>query len=269
MKKIILTGGSGFIGQVVYKLLKKEYEIITLNLSSDQDITNPKTFEKLEADYVIHLAGSPKENGDAIIKANVIGTKNVLDFCKRTDAKMIYSSTCGVYAPSEKPMNENSELKLGSINAISKRAGELLCKHYSEAGLKNIVILRLFNVYGPGQKEGFIIPDIMKQIRNEKIFLKNPYPKRDLIYVDDVAEAIKKSLGVSGTHIVNIGSGESYSVEEIAKKIIQGKEIVFSNKIQINDNFCADITKAKQFLGWQPKTKLDEGLKKTQQFNRL
>ena len=139
--------------------------------------------------------------------------------------------------------------------------GEELCKFYNQNYNVPITILRIFNLYGPGQQTGFVIPDIASQLGNEKIILKNPYPKRDFVYIDDVAEAIRKSLKRMSQGVINIGSGKSYSIREVVEKITEGRKIKFMQEGEKSDIY-ADISKAGKILDWKPETSLEEGLKK-------
>lgn len=135
-----------------------------------------------------------------------------------------------------------------------------------EKGHLNIFILRIFNIIGPGQRKGFLIPDLVSKFSKKKITLNNYKNKRDLIYVDDVCRAIYKCITqkIHKSKIIEIGSGRNFSLLEITKKI---KKILKSNKeiVLIGKRYSSPIsTKAnldKNKLNWYPKIKLENALK--------
>ncbi len=267
MKSIIITGASGFIGKNLIELLKDKYEIICFDRENGKDVAKKEDFENLKADYVIHLAAlMRKETPKEMLNVNVLGTQNVLEFCKKTGAKLIFASSSAVYGNAKGQIKEDSPLKPESFYGVTKLMGEELCKFYNKNSNVQIVILRFFNVFGKGQG-GALIPEIISQLEKDKIILRNPYPKKDFVYIKDVAEAIVKSLDLNSFEIINIGTGKSHSIREIAEKIAdlsgKKKEIEFSENVKLNIDSRADFSKAKKLLGWEPKISLEEGLKKT------
>jgi nucleoside-diphosphate-sugar epimerase len=262
MEKVIITGGDGFLGKRIEALLNKDYEIFILDKQKGRDITKIKDFEDLFTDCVIHLAALTKsQDQKEMFDVNVKGTFNVLEFCKLVRAKLIFASSAAVYGNAKSPLQEDNELNPVSFYGLTKLLGERLCDFYNTNYDLPITILRIFNLYGPGQQRGFVIPDIASQLENERIILKNPYPKRDFVYVDDVAEAVKKSIEREFLGVINIGSGKSYSIREIAEKIAEGREIKYTREGEKSDIY-ADISEAERVLNWKPKTSLDEGLKR-------
>ena len=116
---------------------------------------------------------------------------------------------------------------------------EQLCINYHKDYQLNCTILRPFNIYGPGQKKDFLIPSIVRQIKeNNKIMLKDPAPKRDFIYVTDVIRALIKAANYKKFGIFNIGYGKSYSVQQVVKNLVRihGKKInvTYTNKKRKN-----------------------------------
>jgi len=261
MEKVIITGGKGFLGKKLEELLKEKYDIFVFG-RPERDITKTEDFEDLGADYIIHLAAITRgQDKKEMFNINVQGTFNVLEFCKRTNAKLVFTSSAAVYGNAKSPIKEDTFLNPTSPYGLTKLLGEKLCGFYNQNYNTQIVILRLFNMYGPGQHKGFVIPDIISQLKNEKIIIKNSLSKRDFVYVDDVAEAIKKSINVSSFEIINIGLGKGYSIQELAKKIAKGKRVETSFSREGEDIY-ANLSKAKKVLDWQPKINLDEGLKR-------
>lgn len=262
--RIIITGASGFIGRRVTERLKKDYEIIDFSIESGKDILNEKDFQGLNADYVIHLAALNKsEDVRRMFEVNVKGTLNVLEFCKKNSVKMIFTSSIAVYGLGQNLKEENA-LKPISFYGCTKLLGERLCEFYKRQYGVNCSILRISNIYGPGQGKGYVIYDALSQINNEKIILKNPFPKRDFIYVDDVVEAIVKCLPLNGLEILNIGSGQSNSVREIAEKMSTNVE--FKEDYDVESDIFLDPSRSKRVLDWQPEVSLDEGIGNCKEF---
>jgi len=258
--KILITGGAGFIGRRIEERLKDKYELIIFDKKKGLDITNPHDFRGLETDCVIHLAALLKSrNPEEMLAVNLKGTMNVLEFCKAQRARLVFASSAAVYGIVDSPIKEEAGKHPASFYGLTKLFGEQLCDFYHEH--VDSIILRFFNVYGPGQEAGFLIPDIVSQLGNERVELQNLFPKRDYIYVDDVAEAVQKSLNLTSGHTINIGTGKSYSAREIAEKLAGG-EAEFKEGTKNREDIYADISKARRLLDWEPKVSLDEGLKK-------
>ncbi len=131
------------------------------------------------------------------------------------------------------------------------------------------MVFRPFNIYGIDQHADFLIPSIISQCKSGFVHLKDPRPKRDFIYIDDVVEACVATLNYETTkfEIFNLGSGKSHSIQEIidtVKCITQEKiEVNYSNEFRENeilDTIC-DSSKANHLLNWLPKISLEQGLK--------
>ncbi|MBT3394990.1 NAD(P)-dependent oxidoreductase [archaeon] len=261
VKKILITGSEGFVGSRLIEKFENKYDLTLFDKKFNRDITNPESFKGLDVDYVIHLAAITRsDNLFEMFDVNVNGTFNVLEFCKNSGANLIFASSSAVYGNIESPITETSNLNPSSYYAITKKLGEELCKFYYDNFSVNNTILRIFNPYGPNQTEGFLIPDILSQLGESEINLGNPYQKRDYIYIDDLVDAIDKSLDLNKFNIINIGTGTSYCVKELVKKITD-KKVNFSDLSMVESDIYADISKAKKLLSWVPKVSLEEGIK--------
>jgi nucleoside-diphosphate-sugar epimerase len=153
----------------------------------------------------------------------------------------------------------------------SKILAESVCKFYSDNFDVKVNIIRPFNIYGPGQSDRFLIPEIILQTlsKAEEIKVQDLSPKRDFVYIDDLIDAIILSLNTEGNYnILNIGSGESYSVKEIIDLIQKiantNKPVISNDNIRKNEipDVIADISFAKEKLNWNPKFSFEDGLKK-------
>lgn len=195
MKSALVTGSEGFIGKSLIKELRRNnIQMIGLDKVSGKDITKWSDIEPLpKIDVVFHLAAltfipfclrNPRE----VYEINLLGTLNILEYCRKFNAKLVYASSYVYGTPEYLPIDEKHPLQAENPYTRSKIIAEKLCKSYHEDYNINIVILRPFNVYGPGQRSDFLIPLIIKQIKgNNKIQLKDPKPKRDFIYVKDIS----------------------------------------------------------------------------------
>lgn len=277
--KILITGSNGFIGShLAKKLIRLDNEVFKLPRSSSLDITDFRNLSDIPPhDIVYHLAGITGYIQDPlkIYHVNITGTLNTLEWCRINDVKkMIFSSTYVYGSPIYLPIDENHPLSPNSPYSRSKLFGENLCQAYHEDYGLNIAILRFFNVYGCGQNMAYLIPSIIKQCFSGKITVRDPTPKRDFIYIDDVVSACLKVKDIDISYeTFNIGYGVSYSVEEIATLIkdifqnITGKmvEIQFVNERKKNEimDTVADITKSRTLLGWEPGIDMKTGVEKT------
>jgi nucleoside-diphosphate-sugar epimerase len=170
--------------------------------------------------------------------------------------------------PKTLPVSETAPLSVTNPYALSKKLSEEACKFYSDSFNLRITIFRPFNVYGPGQNESFLIPSIICQIESgNAIRVRDLEPKRDYLYVDDVVQGILKSVYCqSRFSIMNLGSGESHSVEDIIRIIQQLMKTnlpVYSSQERRKDEMMdtvADIREARAQLGWAPHWTLARGL---------
>lgn len=263
MEKIIITGNCGFLGKRLEETLRKDYEIIPFSIENGKDVTKKEDFSGLKAGCLVHLAAiNKRDDKRKMFDTNVNGTLNALEFCKENSCRIIFISSCAVYGNQKSPIKEEAEKIPVSFYGLTKLNGEELCRFYNKNYNVPSIILRLFNLYGINQERGFIISDILSQLSNPEIRLGNPNPRRDFVYVDDAAEAIAKSLQLKDYfEVINIGSGKSHSIGEIAKKIAGERKVKFLDITPVESDIYADVEKAEKILHWQAKTSLGEGLK--------
>lgn len=294
--KVIVTGGAGFIGSYVVKyLINKGYDLVIIDDLSTSTINSIKNvldkvvfvYESIlntdkitsyfkNTDIVIHLAAIPSveesiKNPIRVYQVNTFGTINLLELARKYDiSRFIYISSAAVYGnPIYTPINEEHPCKPISIYGVSKYSSELLVlNYYRNYGLK-YTILRLFNVYGPGMKNGVIYHFIKNMLLNRSVTIYgNGEQTRDFIYVEDVSEAIYSAMSRSRDSIYNIGSGQAISIKQLFNEI---KSIIGSSVEPIYEkersgdiqHSVADINRAIDELGWKPRTSLKEGLEKT------
>ena len=277
MSKILITGAEGFIGRaLVSKLEAKGWQVIPVSYK-DGDIASKETLNKFlsnDIGYVFHLAGRtyvPHSWSDPITfyQTNVLGTLNVLEFCRAQTIPMTYVSAYVYGHPCILPIAENDAIVPSNPYALTKRLAEETCEFYARMHKLLITIVRPFNVYGIGQNVNFLIPTILNQtfdLGNE-IVVTDLSPKRDYIYLEDLIAALMQTLvDPTGYRVYNIGSGSSLSVQAVIDIIQQAagtkKNVISRNLIRPEEiiDVIADISRAKIDLGWHPKYSFQDGI---------
>ena len=281
--KILVTGGKGFIGTHVCNILKsKGHEVQSFDLKNNDDI---RFYEELSAvmkgkDAVIHMAGlisvtESVEKPMEYFKTNVLGSLNVLEAMRECNVKtIVFSSSACVYGePKEVPIAESAKINPVNPYGAYKAMVETLIKVYNKTYDINATCLRYFNAYGPGENhnpETHVIPTFIKQIiKNEPLTITGELSQvRDYIYVEDLAEAHVSVLNLSGFNVFNVGSGTGASL----RNLIYTLELVTGKKLKVRylpsrpgdvKHIYADTEEIKNKLGWEQKTTLMFGLKKT------
>tara|TARA_B110001450_G_scaffold252071_1_gene273155 strand:+ start:2200 stop:3057 length:858 start_codon:yes stop_codon:yes gene_type:complete len=277
MSKIIaVTGSSGFVGKHLCKALRYNKNIvIEIDIEKGMDIEDASIFKSLTRyDYIIHLAAKsyvPDSYNDPIsfYKTNFIGTLNVLESARNNNAKVIFLSSYLYGSPDYLPLDEHHKLKPHNPYAHSKILAEKLCEAYYRDFNIPTTVFRPFNIYGDDQNPNFLIPTILNQIQSGNVKLQDSKPKRDYIHVNDVVNAILLAIS-NKQHFCekfNLGTGKSYSVSEIIEVIKKYTPTTFSvryeEKTRKNEvlDCRADITKAKEFLNWEPQIDFQKGIK--------
>lgn len=279
-----VTGSTGFIGShLTVKLREMGINVFEISRSSSRtDITSLDQVKNIPSqEIVFHLAGVTNislsfENPYHAYINNVVGTLNMLEWCRKNEVpKMVFLSTFVYGFPQYLPVDEIHPAAPTNPYSTSKLLAEELCHAYCRDYGLNVAVLRLFNVYGPGQKSDFVIPRIIEQLLTGKVQLGASAPKRDFVYIDDVVDSIVSvsRSEIRGFEVFNIGSGISYSIKEIASELSSLYFKATGNQVSINFSdvlkkgdvldTVANIEKAKNILNWYPKTDINAGLLKT------
>lgn len=301
LMRILVTGGAGFIGSHVNKLLIDAGHNVTVldNLSHGQkqavdsratfiqaDLLDQKKLEEILPghDALIHMA-SLIEVGESVKKPvefsenNILGTVKLLEAMRKSGVKkIIFSSSACVYGvPKKLPITEDDPLgEQENPYGITKVAMEQFCLLYHNLFDFDVTILRYFNPYGPGElhnPETHAIPNFVKAVLEKRpipIFWKGEQI-RDFIFIDDLAEAHVLPLNQSGLHIYNVGTETGSKVIDIVRKIFEivGYEVQLDDKGERKGDVAklvASAQKLKKEFGWEAKVSLEEGLKRTIDF---
>ncbi|WP_148686661.1 NAD-dependent epimerase/dehydratase family protein [Candidatus Nitrosocosmicus hydrocola] len=275
--KILLTGHTGFIGTNLINKFSHTYSFVTLDPIDRAriNVLNRDQLNELEkVDAIIHLAAKTSisnsiTNPYDVYYTNLVGTLNILDYAKNKGVKNIINLSTFVYGnPKYMPIDESHPVDPHAPYNKSKYLSEKLSEYYSKDDDINVVTLRPFNIYGPGQKSSFISVAIQKIFKGEIVKISSQDTHRDFIFIDDFLDLIAKILNdfPNGYNVYNLGSGKSYSLEnilEIIKTITNVKiNVEYDPNIRPNDilEMVADIEKVKKRFRWEPKTGIQEGL---------
>ena len=289
--RALVTGGAGFIGgHLVEKLVERSWNV---EVFDNFERASPETLRSLppeaelrrvdvrdldsmkryvdDVDVVFHLAAltdvvESEAKRDEYWSVNVLGTENVLKVARDLGAKVVFTSSAAVYGELDEVAREDLKPNPISFYGVTKLEGEKLCIKYHEEHGVDVVVLRLFNVFGERARAG-VVKIFLERAREGKplIVYGDGEAIRDFIYVGDVVEALlRASQGTVFGEVINIGSGEPVKIRELAEFVStlggvkikyeerRGGEILFS---------LADISKAKSLLNWMPRMRLFEWIK--------
>ena len=302
INRILVTGGAGFLGShLCERLVEEGHDVICVdNFFTSQktnvahllerpnfdlirhDITQPLV---LEVDQIYNLAcpaapGHYQYNPIKTLKTSVMGAINTLGLAKRCRAKILQASTSEVYGDPE--VHPQPESYRGAVNPVGpracydegKRAAETLFVDYHRVHKLNVRIVRIFNTYGPRMHpyDGRVVSNFIRQaLRGEDITVfGDGNQTRSFCYRDDLVEGMMRMMNGPDDFIgpVNIGNPDEFTILELAKLVIEltgSKSQIIYKDLPVDDptRRKPDIAIAKSKLGWEPTTKLRQGLEKT------
>lgn len=293
--KIWVTGGAGFIGShVTAHLVTMGHEVQVLdNLSSGRIENVPREagficgdirdreWHGAVADFapevLIHLAAQvsvPRsvEDPEGDARTNIVGSLNVLEFAGRHGLrKVIYSSSAAVYGvPDRLPLSERQVAKPICPYGVSKYAVEQYLPFFRDRFGLDYVVLRFANVYGPRQDpngEGGVVSVFAKRLAAGKapMISGDGSQTRDFVYVGDVAEAVALSIECGESEIINVATATRMSVLQLSRIMsasfgYRDEPLFMPERAGDIPHSCLENTRASEVLGWQPRTRLEDGL---------
>jgi len=299
-QNVVVTGGAGFIGSNLSRTLIEQGANVTVfdNLSSGKfkfikdlldkglnfiegDIRDPAAIEAATKNckIIFHLAAQTSvsfsmENPKEDCEINVVGTLNVLEAARKANARVVFSSSCAVYGnPKQRPTPETYPTNPIAFYGLSKLLGENCCRFQQEQYGLEIVMFRIFNVYGPDCHG--VIYDYLKKLQKNPTKLEvlgTGKQSRDFVYVSDMVDILIRAATIpeAAGQTFNVGTGKTTSVAELAQMVIEvlglkNVNVVFKGGMAWEgdmDITLADNRKAVEVLGWKPQVSLEEGLKK-------
>ena len=301
MKRILITGGAGFLGSHLAEfLLGQGNDVVCIDnfFSGSKDnirhLLDHSYFELIrhdvihplfiEVDQIYHLAcpASPihyQQNPIKTVKTNVMGTINMLGLAKRIKARILLASSSEVYGDAQ--VHPQNEAYWGNVNPIGvrscydegKRVAETLMKDYSRQNRVDIRIARIFNTYGPRMAldDGRVVSNfIVQALRGDSLTVYGDGTQtRSFCFYSDLIDALVRLMNAEGLQgPVNLGNPGEFTVLELADKVLRltgSRSRVEFRPLPSDDPVkrCPDISLAREKLGWEPRVALEEGLEKT------
>ena len=272
---ILVTGHTGFVGSALTSAMTdRGIRYRGLSRGTGYDLTRVGAMSELEpASWVVHLAGKVEvplswENPEAFYRTNLESTLAVAEFARRTGSSVLLLSSYMYGIPDRLPVDETHPVRPSNPYARSKALAEDILIGFARDFGVPVVILRVFNLFGPGQPTSQLISHILSQaIESDTIAVRDMSPKRDYLWVDDLVNVILKAVDetADGCQIYNVGSGESHSVGEIidyVTSIVGPRKITCSDQVRPNEipDCYSDSRKLSQRYGWQPAVSLKAGI---------
>jgi len=294
--KLGVTGGAGFIGSNIVKLLVKQNHDVTVidnlyrgKLENLKEVEDKITFSKIDIlefdklknemknlDGIFHeaaLTSVPESftKTDEYHKVNVVGTENVFKLANQFNFKVIYASSSSIYGnPKSIPINETFERKPINPYGVTKLQDELLAEKYHNLG-SQIIGLRYFNVYGKNQNLDYagVITKFLDRLKSNQtpIIFGDGQQVRDFIFVGDVAKANLKAFESNvDFSFFNVGTEIGITINELAQLMMKMYGFNGEPKYDVIPDgdvkeSLADLSLIKNKISWNPETNLENGLK--------
>lgn len=298
-RHVLVTGAAGFIGSNLVQELLRYGAVVHVIIRPGTnlwrikkllpglhlhvvDLTNreglKKTVQEVSPEIIYHLAAqgvSPAfQEHREILRTNILGTFNLLESTALLDYRLfVHLGGSSEYGTKSGPMRESDCLEPLTFYGAAKAAATLLCQQYARANRRPVVVLRAFSVYGYWESPSRLIPTAIRAaLCDRELALTAPGYRRDFVFVEDLVEACLLALRAekASGEIINVGSGLQWSNEEVVDlvQVVTGRRInvrvgAYPARRSDKAHWVADIRKARDLLGWEPRHTLRAGLEKT------
>lgn len=280
--RILLTGGTGFIGRSLIRALLAQHEVICVGrqarpdgewdgvrwIQADLNAWQPDEVFPPRVNAVIHLAQANvafPEGADELFRVNVDSTHRLAAYARRAGAsRFIYASSGSVYAPGAGPLTETGPRAPHGFYGVTKRCSELLLEAFKP--FFDVSILRLFVPYGPGQ-HGRMIPNIVQAVRDGRpvVLVNDGRPRMNPVFIDDVVEVMSQALSKPGSQVVNVAGPREVNVRDIATMAgeVLGRPPVFEERSQPECwDLLGDTTAFRRLFALNKWTAPEEGIRR-------
>ena len=279
--RIVLTGHKGFVGNHYFNYIKDKHEVTTYDLADGQDLKDKSIVDNMpDCDVIVHMAATNGtrlfyETPTEVTMNNTLPTMHIVDRYKDTPTKIVFTSTCEIFNGAvdkglyDVPTDEQVPVMFDDITnarwsySIPKALGENLISNLSTHWL----IIRYFNVYGPGQRDHFI-SEFVERAKQGEYYIKGN-DTRSFCYVDDAVAMTHNLVLNANDKIVNVGKQEETKIEDVAKCIMDIMGID-PTLLEIRDGpkgsvvrRCPDTRQLRALTGFEKYTGLREGMKET------
>ncbi len=298
-KRILITGGAGFIGSHVAQQLATDHDVTVLDdfsVGSKRHLSFLPSDRLIDADVcdaaavraavdgqdvVIHMAAMmgvqrTLQNPLGVLQVNIDGTRNVLEAAAHADVdRVLFASTSEVYGDApDVPYHEDDLLAPETNYAVAKLTSERFVRAYASSHDLDYTIVRYFNVYGPRQDSspyGYVVPIFIdRALSGERIEVHgHGHQTRDFTFIDDAVACTVAALGPDGRNeTFNIGTGRETKIRSLAMAVadaVDGAEVVHVEhpRPYVIEQRCADVSRAESKLGYEPETSIREGIERT------
>lgn len=293
-KRIIVTGGAGFIGSNLVEKLVADNEVLVIDNLHTGNHENLRDFEsenlkvltqdakeinkiQFDADYVFHLgfySASPMYRDDPFLVSEVVaGMTSVMEYVRERDIPVVFSSTSSIYNGVTPPHKEDIIPAVTDLYTEGRIASERLGELYTKLEDSNVAAMRFFSVYGYHEKAKGGFANLASQFLwamkkgEAPVLYGDGEQRRDFIFATDVVDALVRAADNKGFDVFNVGTGKNYSLNELVEKLnhilgtsIEPKYIEMPVKNYVMETL-ADTTKAEKKLGFKAKIDLDAGLR--------
>lgn len=289
-KRILVTGGSGYLGRnLIKKLLSLKALVYSLDINDDSQYSDVSYYninlldtkqlnnviQEIQPSLIYHLAASIDRtrdfsNSNKLFENNLTGTVNLLNALKEFEYEnLIFTSTSEVYGGNliKTPFKEDDNFIPVSPYSLSKYCAEISIKTFSEVHHKNYTILRLFNFIGKGMSKKFFLPQLIDKLeRNEDIDMTKGEQLRDFLHIEDILQALVLATTEKAyNEIFNVCSGQGNSIKDLAlklKKLFKSTSIIKFGALPYRENeiweMVGDNTKIKEKLDFTPKLEIQD-----------